>query len=89
MAGSLFLWLIDMKFQVLITGWDEGLDKVALAMIQVNLADIQLHEAKRNVDGLLDGQPFTVSFNSYAAAKWFQEEVVSLKARASVSAETK
>lgn len=77
-----------MEFQVLISGWDEGLNKVGLSMLQVSLADIHLHVAKRNVDLLLEGQSFMVSFNSKAAAEKFFDEVVRLNARATVSAGT-
>ena len=42
---------------ILLTGWRVGLQKIPLTLLLRELLNLPLHEAKANVDRLLEGQP--------------------------------
>ena len=55
------------------TGWKEGMRKVALTKLQVETLGLSLKESKENVDCLLDGDEVAIEAVSAAATKFIEE----------------
>ncbi|RYE90275.1 MAG: hypothetical protein EOO37_03355 [Cytophagaceae bacterium] len=56
---------------ILLTGWREGLQKVALAKLQVEIMSIAFREAKEHVDQLLAGKAVSLEVADTAATDFF------------------
>lgn len=52
---------------IILTGWREGLQKIALAKLQQQLLRLSLKAAKENVDGLLDGHSVSLEVADHLA----------------------
>lgn len=55
--------------QILFTGWNEGLQKIALDKLLRDCVPMRLAEAKRVVDRLLEGEEMLVAVDSEADAR--------------------
>ena len=53
---------------ITLTGWREGLQKIALAKLQQELLGLPLSAAKKNVDELLDGRSVSLEVADHLAA---------------------
>jgi len=51
--------------------WNEGMQKISLTRLQMNLVQLNLKEAKDNVDALLDGEEIELSLKSREVAQKF------------------
>ena len=60
--------------KVIMTGWEEGLQKVSLTKLQVTQLGLSLRESKENVDHLLEGNEVIVYTNDSNKAKQFAKE---------------
>lgn len=59
---------------VIMKGWKEGLEKVSLSKLQMELLKLSLKEAKENVDALLDGKEVILDIQDDNIAKKFLYE---------------
>lgn len=59
---------------IIMTGWQEGMQKVSLTKLQVQLLGLSLKESKENVDKLLGGTEITIDTNASATAEKFVRE---------------
>jgi hypothetical protein len=59
---------------VIMKGWKQGLQKVSLSKLQVDILNMPLKEAKANVDALLDGREVAFEIGDEAIAKKFFSE---------------
>ncbi len=59
---------------IAMTGWQEGMRKVSLTKLQVELLGLSLKESKKNVDTLLEGETIKIETNSSATAEEFVRE---------------
>ena len=59
---------------VIMKSWKEGLEKVSLSKLQIELLKLPLNEAKGNVDALLDGKEVTLNIKDENIAKQFFHE---------------
>ncbi len=60
--------------KILMTGWTEGLEKVTLTRLQMNLLQISLPNAKKNVDKLLHGEVVVIDSIDENKARSFINE---------------
>ena len=65
---------------VILTGWREGLQKVALTKLQTELLHKPLKEAKTNVDKLLAGSAIALEVENSAVAAHFMVQAQALGA---------
>jgi hypothetical protein len=65
---------------IVLQGWQEGLKKVDLSLLQVSLLKLPLREAKANVDSLLDNQKIYLTAESTDIATTFQAKATALGA---------
>lgn len=66
--------------RIIMTSWVEGLQKVSLTKLQMEILGIGLKEAKENVDLLLDGQQITLEVSNIDVANLFQKNAQELGA---------
>lgn len=59
---------------VVMKSWREGLEKVALSMLQMELLNMSLSASKKNVDSLLDDEEVRIEVEDDILAKKFVEE---------------
>lgn len=59
---------------VILEGWNEGLEKVSLSLLQVSLLGTPLKQAKTNVDELLDGKTVKISIKNLSVLNDFMEK---------------
>ena len=60
--------------KVTLDSWREGLEKVSLTKLQVNMLGMSLSESKTNVDSLLDDKKVVVEIDSLDLANEFLRE---------------
>ena len=65
---------------VIMSGWREGLQKVALTKLQTELLHKPLREAKTNVDNLLAGSAVALEVESRVVAAHFVAQAQALGA---------
>lgn len=58
----------------MMTSWTDGLCKVTLTKLQMNILQISLVDSKKNVDDLLDGKPIVITTVDSKIAKDFISE---------------
>lgn len=76
--------------EIILESWEEGLEKVSLTKLQMEMLGSSLKAAKSNVDFLLDGKIVTIKIENYSLAQEFlkkSELIVScyLQSSASIS----
>ena len=59
--------------KVIFEGWREGLEKVALTKLQVDLLGMSLRESKTNVDSLLDDKKVVIEIDDLELAHEFMK----------------
>ncbi len=64
--------------KVIMTGWEEGMKKVSLSMLQTECLGLPLKEAKSNVDRLLAGEEVELHIVTLEKAQNFVKEARSL-----------
>ena len=64
-------------FRVKISGWQRGLQKIAMTKAIRKRAEIDLAEAKRHTDAVLQGQETIIILPNRASAKKLADELVS------------
>ncbi|GAA0189776.1 hypothetical protein GCM10009122_50520 [Fulvivirga kasyanovii] len=64
--------------KIVMKGWLEGLEKVSLSLLQVNLLGLSLKESKSNVDLLLDDEEVIIQVGSLELANKFIKEAKSI-----------
>jgi ribosomal protein L7/L12 len=57
--------------KIIMKGWREGMEKVSLSKLQIELLGKSLKEAKNNVDMLLEGEIITIDVENNNIAKRF------------------
>lgn len=67
-----------MMYKVVMLGWREGLQKVSLSKLQMELLNKGLKEAKNNVDSLLEGNEVVIKIENENLAKEFSDKANSL-----------
>ena len=65
---------------VIMNGWREGLQKVALTKLQTELLHKPLREAKTNVDQLLEGNSIVFQLENNDTAAFFMAKAQALGA---------
>jgi len=60
--------------KVILDSWREGLEKVSLTKLQVNMLGKSLMESKINVDSLLDDKKVVIEFDNLDLANEFFKE---------------
>lgn len=60
---------------IILTGWREGLQKIALAKLQQELLGLPLKTAKENVDELLDGHSVSLEVADHLAAELLRRAI--------------
>lgn len=63
---------------ILMNGWNEGLDKVALTKLQMEILGMSLINSKNNVDELLDNNVITLNAISVAIAHNFYDSATKI-----------
>lgn len=63
-----------------IVGWKEGLEKVNLTKLQMELLDLTLPRAKKNVDDLLNGNIVEIEVKNTESADLFLEKAFEMGA---------
>ena len=56
---------------IILEGWKEGLEKVSLTKLQIEILEKSLKESKENVDKLLDGEIVEITVDSINKAELF------------------
>ena len=59
--------------KVIFEGWREGLEKVTLTKLQVDLLGMSLRESKTNVDSLLDDKKVVIEIDDLELAHEFMK----------------
>jgi hypothetical protein len=59
---------------VIMKGWKDGMRKVDLSRLQVDLLELSLKEAKSNVDSLLNNNTIEITVKDYSIASEFVEK---------------
>ena len=67
---------------VRVSGWKPGMRKISLTKLVQTGGGKDLAQAKAMVDGLLEGNPFEVSFDNEEAARSFADQAKDLGAEA-------
>jgi hypothetical protein len=73
---------------IVLQGWQEGLKKVDLSLLQVSLLNLPLRQAKANVDTLLDNQTVHLAVSDFDTANLFYTKATALGAVCYVEHET-
>jgi len=60
--------------KIILEGWNEGLQKVSLTKLQIDLLGKSLKESKLNVDYLLDDKKVTIEIENLDLANEFIKE---------------
>ena len=60
--------------KVILDSWREGLEKISLTQLQVNMLGKSLTESKNNVDSLLDDKKVVIEIESLDLANEFLKE---------------
>lgn len=60
--------------KIILKGWNEGLQKVSLAKLQIDLLGKSLKESKLNVDYLLDDKEVIIEIENLDLANEFIKE---------------
>lgn len=60
--------------KIIIEGWNEGFQKVALTHLQIDLLNLSLKTTKNNVDKVLDGQSILIEIYNEQLALTFLKE---------------
>lgn len=60
--------------KVILDSWREGLEKLSLTKLQVNMLGKSLTESKINVDSLLDGKKVVLEIGNLELANEFLKE---------------
>lgn len=60
--------------KVILKSWREGLEKISLTKLQVNMLGKSLRESKNNVDNLLDGKKVILEIENIDLAQEFLKE---------------
>jgi hypothetical protein len=71
--------------KVILTGWREGLDKVSLTKLQMEMLGKSLKESKLNVDILLDDKEVLVEISNLDLANDFLKEAEKIGANCILS----
>ncbi len=58
---------------IVMIGWQEGMQKVSLTRLQVELLGLPLKDSKENVDRLLEGTEVVIETNSSAAGEFVKK----------------
>lgn len=66
--------------KIIMKGWRDGLEKVSLSKLQMNMLEKSLKESKQNVDDLLEGKEVNIEVYDVDIAKKFVEKANSLGA---------
>lgn len=69
-----------MATKIVLEDWREGLKKISLTKLQVDLLGISINEAKKNVDLLLEGNKITIEIDNYSKAVIFVNQATILGA---------
>ena len=64
--------------KVVFQSWNEGLEKVSLTKLQMNILGMSLKESKINVDDLLDGKTILFVIDDNTMARTFYNESIKL-----------
>ncbi|TAE11877.1 MAG: hypothetical protein EAZ95_13075 [Bacteroidetes bacterium] len=72
---------------IILKGWREGLDKVALSLLQVSALKLSLNEAKKNVDALLENEVIKIPFADLPTAQAFLQKAHILGADCEIATE--
>lgn len=72
---------------VIMTGWDESMNKVGLTKLQQKYLNLGLKEAKRNTERVLDGKPVVLEFSCPESAAAFVQEATAIHVRVAHRAE--
>ncbi len=57
--------------KVILESWREGLGKVALTKLQIEMLNLSLKESKKNVDSLLDNNQIVIEIDDNNLAREF------------------
>lgn len=60
--------------KIILDSWREGLEKISLTKLQVDMLGKSLTESKLNVDSLLDDRKIIIEIDSLELAKEFLKE---------------
>lgn len=60
--------------KLVMIGWREGMEKVSLTKLQIEMLGISLKESKLNVDLLLEGKEVVLEIKNDVIAKEFSQE---------------
>jgi hypothetical protein len=66
---------------IIIDGWEVGLNKVGLTLLQQKILKKRLFDSKRNVDNLLNGEIVVIEENDSDTANLFVKEAVKIGAK--------
>lgn len=66
---------------IIIDGWEVGLDKVGLTLLQQKILKKGLFDSKSNVDKLLNGEIIVIEENDSEIANLFMKEAVKIGAK--------
>lgn len=70
--------------KIILLGWQEGLEKVSLTKLQVEILGKSLKESKSNVDFLLDGKEVIIIVDSLDSALDFVDNASKIGAKCKV-----
>lgn len=60
--------------KVILENWRDGLEKVSLTKIQIELLGKSLKESKSNVNALLENKKVTITIDDFSLAKEFLKQ---------------
>jgi len=70
--------------KVILESWREGLEKITLTKLQVNMLGKSLSESKSNVDSLLDDKKVIIEIESLDLAHKFLKEAEKIGANCKI-----